>query len=1534
MIEEFLPIIPFLSKPMQTLSQPSSIFCCRRAIQRVYRCCCFIITFLFVNQYILAQQTVTVTASGSGTVVVPAGITEWQVECWGAGGAGGAATGFPAAGGGGGGGAYSRTPSMSVQSGQSYSYRVGTAGIGTLGNGGDGERTWFMDSTQYCASGGPGGQAGAANNFSAAGGVVIQTGSFGQLVYYGGSGGTGEANGVSGGGGGGSAGINAHGNAASVNGGAAVTGGTAGANGSTSSANGASAFSFGAGGAGGRASNSLDRLGGNGGAGKLTFTFNCPTYTILSTTAQNTCASQSALVTLTANPENLPAGNYTITYNQSAPNALVNQSVNVTVTTSGLVQFYTSPLVNIGATTITIASIQSGTVTVCSAAITTNNTAVSTVYTTPTPVIEYEQGNADTVANVSICSFANGGSGRNDMVIASGNPGGTSVIQWQVSNDLGVSWTDAQGPTGTTAQYELNPVYTNVMSVAGTYYFRVIITNGPCVGISNRIRLNVTGSSTLVSGIIGSDQAFCLSGNPVALNELTPSSGGNGSYNYQWQSSVDKLNFSIINGNSNATYDPPLITQTTYFRRITLSGGCRSFSNIVRVRIDTLLPQLPTGIQGQDTVCASSTPVLYSVDSSSDAGSYEWAVPNGWVTTPTANTDSLYVQTGLVSQNGSIQVRAQNACGSSDWVSMLVSLTNGSTASAIISPVAVCTDATTNISIQINGGASPFVIQYTDGTDTTQISNYENGDPISVSVDTTTIFRLIQVQNYGGCMGTGLHAGTTLRSTATGTWLGLQDSSWNNANNWCGGVPGSATAVYIPYGTSFSPVIETVTAHARSIHIDSGAVLTAQNQTIRLYGALTGSGKINAQTATIELCATDAAQTIDGAQFVQKQIRNLRLSNANGVTLLPSGDSLFVTGILDFAASNVVFQTNGKLTMASSARGTSSISDITAGGLYNGNRILGDVTVEKYIPYQPKAWQFLSVPTVGSTFKSAWQEGNTAMANTRPGYGTIMTSHIIGASTSLGFDIYTPTGTTLKVYNSAAANWDPVGNTNASMSNSKGYMLFVRGDRSVTTYNQAPTPTILRTTGTLYTPIDNPPPAVDIPVGVFESVGNPYPCSIDFTQLTKTGGVQNVFYMWDSKLTMNQFSAYGLGGYQTLVRDGDQVEVIPGGGSFVGNSKIIPSGQSFFVRAMGSPGQVIFTESCKTLESAAASREATAANSTSNLPKLRSNLSVLTTSGPVLLDGWGIRFDDAYSNGLDSLDILKIGNSTSENMGIVKNGQRLTYERRGFFHSPDTTTVILAQLKRQSYRFEFMPTDLAQSPAQPILVDRYLNTHTPIALDNASTYDFVVTTDAMSSAADRFRIIWSMRSVLPVQFVSVQAQRISANHARISWKTAMEQQVAQFEIERSTDGRLFQNIGMVTPSNAISGHEYHLDDQKINQQRYFYRIREVSLSGNQTYSRVVFVDAVDASSSLAVFPNPVKLPTIQVQLSEQVKNPVSYAIFDISGKKWMSGSIPTRLNNTLLLQLDHVQLPSGQYTLLLLDETGKQHSAPFLVTAH
>lgn len=208
------------------------------------------------------------TYNTSGTFVVPSGVTQVTVECWGGGGRGGTRT-SNGPGGGGGGGAYARSV-LTVTPG-TYTVTVG-AGSSTTSPGGD---SWFGTATTILAKGG--GSVSNNNPVGAPGGLASQC--IGTVVFDGGDGASGSGSGgtsVSGGGGS-SAGTAAAGNDASGStGGTAPTGGGTGGNGRTSGqgqGDGSNGGAPGAGGGGGKRTSSGTRDGGTGGAGRVVISF-------------------------------------------------------------------------------------------------------------------------------------------------------------------------------------------------------------------------------------------------------------------------------------------------------------------------------------------------------------------------------------------------------------------------------------------------------------------------------------------------------------------------------------------------------------------------------------------------------------------------------------------------------------------------------------------------------------------------------------------------------------------------------------------------------------------------------------------------------------------------------------------------------------------------------------------------------------------------------------------------------------------------------------------------------------------------------------------------------------------------------------------------------------------------------------------------------------------------------------------------------------------------------------------------------------
>jgi hypothetical protein len=234
-------------------------------------------------------------------------------------------------------------------------------------------------------------------------------------------------------------------------------------------------------------------------------------------------------------------------------------------------------------------------------------TKTITVSSSPTPLITFTQNQHDVSQSIAACGQVGGG-GQNDLDIYSGGPGGSSTYQWQVSTDNGVTWTNGLGPTATQTQYRLDPLFTTFTSNAGVYKFRLIINNNGCSGISDTISLTVTGNTALTAGTISGSISSCstTSLDPATFTSSAPGGGmGTGTYNYQWQSSIDGVNFVNIAGASGATattYNSPAITQTTFFRRSVTSGTCSAISNVLSVLVGA-----PVANVTSQPSCASST---------------------------------------------------------------------------------------------------------------------------------------------------------------------------------------------------------------------------------------------------------------------------------------------------------------------------------------------------------------------------------------------------------------------------------------------------------------------------------------------------------------------------------------------------------------------------------------------------------------------------------------------------------------------------------------------------------------------------------------------------------------------------------------------------------------------------------------------------------------------------------------------------------------------------------------------------------------
>jgi gliding motility-associated-like protein len=174
---------------------------------------------------------------------------------------------------------------------------------------------------------------------------------------------------------------------------------------------------------------------------------------------------------------------------------------------------------------------------------------------------------------------------------------GVYFYQWESSTDS-LTW----NPIANGTQQN----YTEGI-LTQTLYYRRIVTAGPCPSItSNGIRITV--DPLIGNNLIGTDQTICFGFTPIGLTGSMPT-GGNGTYTFGWQSSLNQITWNTITGANTLDYAPGALTQSIYYRRVINAGVCTpSTSNEVLIFVEP-----PIGlnvISADQTICNGSVPNL------------------------------------------------------------------------------------------------------------------------------------------------------------------------------------------------------------------------------------------------------------------------------------------------------------------------------------------------------------------------------------------------------------------------------------------------------------------------------------------------------------------------------------------------------------------------------------------------------------------------------------------------------------------------------------------------------------------------------------------------------------------------------------------------------------------------------------------------------------------------------------------------------------------------------------------------------------
>lgn len=173
---------------------------------------------------------------------------------------------------------------------------------------------------------------------------------------------------------------------------------------------------------------------------------------------------------------------------------------------------------------------------------------------------------------------------------------------------------------------------------------------------------------------------------------------------------------------------------------------------------------------------------------------------------------------------------------------------------------------------------------------------------------------------------------------------------------------------------------------------------------------------------------------------------------------------------------------------------------------------------------------------------------------------------------------------------------------------------------------------------------------------------------------------------------------------------------------------------------------------------------------------------------------------------------------------------------------------------------------------------------------------------------------------LPVSFISFHGMN-HGTYNKILFNTGIEEDILQFDVLRSYDGRHFEKLGSLWPLGPQS--IYSFLDYTVSRYPCYYRIRAVEKSGVYKFSSVMRLNAGNASS-VQVFPNPV---SDKVHLSLTVKQTGISTVQMVNAKGEMVLKKDFAVQSgTQILGLEVQSLTQGVYYIKVLTPENTTHS--------
>ena len=215
-----------------------------------------------------------------------------------------------------------------------------------------------------------------------------------------------------------------------------------------------------------------------------------------------------------------------------------------------------------------------------------------------------------------------------------------------------------------------------------------------------------------------------------------------------------------------------------------------------------------------------------------------------------------------------------------------------------------------------------------------------------------------------------------------------------------------------------------------------------------------------------------------------------------------------------------------------------------------------------------------------------------------------------------------------------------------------------------------------------------------------------------------------------------------------------------------------------------------------------------------------------------------------------------------------------------------------------------------------------------LSVDSFVTRGYALQTADITASTDsafnylRLYAVNSITGPLPVTLTSFTGKFVQ-NNVQLIWSSAMEVNNKQFDIQASHEGQRFEWIGTVPGAvNSNSLQTYTFNDVRFFKRgKNYYRLKQVDLDGNGTFSDVVLVNVgADEKLVMSIHPNPSKNRMV-LETNQPTGATLQISLADVTGRKLWSKILPGNANR---IPVDLPQLASGTYIITVVNNKGKK----------